>query len=99
MGALPARQRLQASGGGGVVDQVPGTLAAGGAEAQASVAVDVQRAEDLRVAVYLDHDPGGFLFVNSGLVLKAGTEAELAGAMAHEIAHVAARQGKSAAEV
>ena len=37
--------------------------------------------------------PGGFLFVNSGLVLKAETEAELAGAMAHEIAHVAARHG------
>jgi predicted Zn-dependent protease len=37
--------------------------------------------------------PGGFLFVNSGLVLKAETEAELAGPMAHEIAHVAARHG------
>lgn len=37
--------------------------------------------------------PGGFLFVNSGLVMKAETEAELASAMAHEIAHVAARHG------
>jgi beta-barrel assembly-enhancing protease len=37
--------------------------------------------------------PGGFLFVNTGLVLKAETEAELASAMAHEIAHVAARHG------
>ena len=37
--------------------------------------------------------PGGFLFVNSGMVLKAETEAELAGALAHEIAHVAARHG------
>ena len=36
--------------------------------------------------------PGGFFFVNSGLILKADTEAELAGVMAHEIAHVAARQ-------
>ncbi len=35
--------------------------------------------------------PGGFFFVNSGLVLKADNEAELAGVMAHEIAHVAAR--------
>jgi predicted Zn-dependent protease len=35
--------------------------------------------------------PGGFLFVNTGLILKAETEAELAGVMAHEIAHVAAR--------
>ena len=37
--------------------------------------------------------PGGFFFVNSGLMLKAETEAELAGVMAHEIAHVAARHG------
>jgi predicted Zn-dependent protease len=37
--------------------------------------------------------PGGFFFVNTGLILKAETEAELAGVMAHEIAHVAARHG------
>jgi predicted Zn-dependent protease len=37
--------------------------------------------------------PGGFLFVNTGLVMRAETEAELAGAIAHEIAHVAARHG------
>jgi predicted Zn-dependent protease len=37
--------------------------------------------------------PGGFFFVNSGLVLKADNESELAGVMAHEIAHVAARHG------
>lgn len=37
--------------------------------------------------------PGGFFFVNSGLVLAAQDEAELAGVMAHEIAHVAARHG------
>ena len=37
--------------------------------------------------------PGGFFFVNSGLILKATSEAELAGVMAHEIAHVAARHG------
>jgi predicted Zn-dependent protease len=35
--------------------------------------------------------PGGFVFVNTGLIEAAETEAELAGAMAHEIAHVAAR--------
>lgn len=35
--------------------------------------------------------PGGFFFVNSGLILRADSEAELAGVMAHEIAHVAAR--------
>src|SRR5881396_3798121 len=37
--------------------------------------------------------PGGFFFVNTGVVLNADTEAELAGVMAHEIAHVAARHG------
>ena len=37
--------------------------------------------------------PGGFFFVNSGLILATETEAELAGVMAHEIAHVAARHG------
>ncbi len=34
--------------------------------------------------------PGGFFYVNSGLILAADEEAELAGVMAHETAHVAA---------
>ena len=34
--------------------------------------------------------PGGFFYVNSGLILAADNEAELAGVMAHEIGHVAA---------
>jgi predicted Zn-dependent protease len=34
--------------------------------------------------------PGGFFYVNSGLILAADGEAELAGVMAHEIGHVAA---------
>jgi predicted Zn-dependent protease len=37
--------------------------------------------------------PGGFFYVNSGLILKADSEAELAGVMAHAITHVAARHG------
>ena len=46
--------------------------------------------------------PGGFFYVNKGLILAADNEAELAGVMAHEIAHVAARhamenQGKASA--
>jgi predicted Zn-dependent protease len=46
--------------------------------------------------------PGGFFFLNKGLILAAENEAELAGVMAHEIAHVAARhamenQGKGQA--
>ncbi len=35
--------------------------------------------------------PGGYFYVNKGLILAADNEAELAGVMAHEIAHVAAR--------
>jgi predicted Zn-dependent protease len=35
--------------------------------------------------------PGGFVFVNTGLMKLASEEDELAGALAHEIAHVAAR--------
>src|SRR5271170_4248271 len=37
--------------------------------------------------------PGGFFYVNSGLILLAQEEAELAGVMAHEISHVTARHG------
>jgi len=37
--------------------------------------------------------PGGFFYVNSGLILRADEESELAGVMAHEIAHVCARHG------
>jgi beta-barrel assembly-enhancing protease len=35
--------------------------------------------------------PGGFVYINSGTILAADEEAELAGVMAHEIAHVCAR--------
>ncbi len=37
--------------------------------------------------------PGGFFYVNSGIVLRADEESEMAGVMAHEIAHVCARHG------
>jgi len=37
--------------------------------------------------------PGGFFYVNSELILRAQEESELAGVMAHEISHVAARHG------
>ena len=37
--------------------------------------------------------PGGFFFVNTGVLLNADNEAEMAGVMGHEIAHVAARHG------
>lgn len=37
--------------------------------------------------------PGGYLFINRGLVEKAETESELVGVLAHELAHVSARHG------
>ena len=35
--------------------------------------------------------PGGYMFVNTGLILETRSEAELAGVVAHEVAHVADR--------
>ena len=37
--------------------------------------------------------PGGFLYVNRGLIEAARTEGELAGVLGHEMAHVALRHG------
>jgi predicted Zn-dependent protease len=37
--------------------------------------------------------PGGFLYISSGLILAVDDEAEIAGVLAHEIAHVVARDG------
>lgn len=37
--------------------------------------------------------PGGFFFVNTGLITLAENESEVAGVMGHEIAHIAARHG------
>ena len=41
--------------------------------------------------------PGGFLYVDKGLIMEVESEAELAGLMAHEIAHVAARHATKSA--
>jgi hypothetical protein len=67
------------------------------------IANDVARNSDLKVPIkvtFLDSMeinafalPGGFLFINSGLVNKAESESELVGVLAHEIAHDAARHG------
>ncbi|MBD3308167.1 M48 family metalloprotease [candidate division KSB3 bacterium] len=37
--------------------------------------------------------PGGFIYINRGLIVEADSEAELAGVIAHEIGHVVARHG------
>ncbi len=41
--------------------------------------------------------PGGFTYVNRGLIEAAHNEGEMAGAMAHEISHVALRHGTAQA--
>lgn len=56
-------------------------------DAQFSVTIKVIRSADVNAFAL----PGGFVYVNSALIRTAATEAELAGALAHEIAHVAAR--------
>jgi predicted Zn-dependent protease len=56
-------------------------------DAQVPFTIKVIDADDVNAFAL----PGGFFYVNSGLILAADNEAELAGVMAHEIAHVAAR--------
>src|SRR5207245_3968798 len=58
-------------------------------DAQVPFTIKVIDADDINAFAH----PGGFFYVNSGTVLAADEEAELAGVMAHEIAHVAARHG------
>jgi len=68
-----------------------------------SLAETISRNSDLRVPMKvtaLDSMeinafalPGGFLFVNTGLINKAESESELVGVLAHETAHAAARHG------
>src|SRR5581483_455831 len=55
----------------------------------AKVPFTIKVVEDDEVNAYAL--PGGFFYVNTGLILAADNEAGLAGVMAHEIAHVAAR--------
>jgi Putative Zn-dependent protease, contains TPR repeats len=65
----------------------------------------VRAAEDYPYTFTLIHDkginafalPGGPIFVNSGLLTAAENEAQLAGVLAHEIAHVALRHGTNQA--
>jgi len=67
------------------------------------VAQNIARNSDVKVPItakVIDNDevnafalPGGYLFINTGLIRRAANEAELAGVIAHEVAHVAARHG------
>jgi beta-barrel assembly-enhancing protease len=56
-------------------------------DAEVPFTIKVIDSPDLRVFAL----PGGFLYVDKGLIMEVDSEAELAGLMAHEIAHVAAR--------
>jgi predicted Zn-dependent protease len=58
-------------------------------DAKVPFTIKVIDAEDINAFAL----PGGFFFVNTGVIVAADNEAELAGVMAHEIAHVAARHG------
>ncbi len=58
-------------------------------DAKVPFTIKVIDAEDINAFAL----PGGFFFVNTGVIAQADNEAELAGVMAHEIAHVAARHG------
>jgi predicted Zn-dependent protease len=55
-------------------------------DAQVSFTIKVIDTDDINAFAL----PGGFFYVDSGLILAADNEAELAGVMSHEIAHVAA---------
>jgi Zn-dependent protease with chaperone function len=56
-------------------------------DAEVPFTIKVIDSPDLKICAL----PGGFLYVNKGLIMEVDSEAELAGLMAHEIAHVAAR--------
>ena len=62
-------------------------------DAQVPFTIKVIDSQDIRVFSL----PGGFLYVDKGLILAVDSEAELAGMMAHEIAHVVARHATRSA--
>lgn len=68
------------------VQRLAGTLAVQAA-LDWPVSVRVIDSADVRSLAF----PGGFLFVSTGLITRTETEAELAGVLAHQIAHLAAR--------
>jgi Zn-dependent protease with chaperone function len=61
----------------------------GNSDAQVAFTIKVIDSTDLNIFAL----PGGFLYVDKGLLIELDSEAELAGLIAHEVAHVAARHG------
>ena len=70
------------------VQQVAAKIAAN-SDLTVPLKVTVLRSEEINAFAL----PGGFLFINSGLLNKAASESEVAGVIAHEVAHVTARHG------
>ena len=75
------------------VNAVGGRLAAVAPGARYPYQFKVVNASDINAFAL----PGGFLYVNRGLIEAAQSEGQLAGVMAHEIAHVALRHGTNQA--
>jgi predicted Zn-dependent protease len=70
-----------------------GQTIARNSDAEVPFIIKVVDSPDLRTFAL----PGGFLYVDKGLIMEVDSEAELAGLMAHEIAHVAARHASRSA--
>jgi predicted Zn-dependent protease len=62
-------------------------------DAMVPLTIKVVDSDEINAAAF----PGGFLYVNTSLILAADDEAEFAAVLAHEIAHVAARHGTESA--
>ena len=73
----------------GYVSEILRRLAAGAPGARYPYQIRVVNASDINAFSL----PGGFMYVNRGLVEAARSEPELAGVLAHEMAHVALRHG------
>ena len=70
------------------VDRIAQNLA-GNSDTKVPITVKVLKAKEINSVAL----PGGFIYVNTGAILAAENEAELAAIMAYAIAHVAARHG------
>lgn len=70
------------------VNRITQTVARG-SNARVPITIKVVDSNDVNALSF----PGGFLYINSGLILAVENEAEIASIVAHEIAHVVARDG------
>lgn len=70
------------------VQRIADTIAAN-SDLKVPVKLTILRSQEINAFVL----PGGYLFLNTGLIRKAASESELVGVMSHELAHAAARHG------